>query len=210
MSNSENGSRTDVIVQTTLRLAGVDPATGDIRWEHPLVFQPSGVSPTPLVLGDQLICSTQDTGTLALKLPQAADGKPELKWWHEDIPSYFSTGTVDPQGRALVVTNALVPLPRADLRCFDLATGNEQWISEGLGYFHVGLLMLADGKVLILDDAGNLMLGQPHADRLEELVETKVCGGTFVSPVLTDGLLYVRDNVEVICLQLPPANSAAP
>lgn len=44
-ADGEQGAR--VVVQTTLRLAGIDPQDGTIHWEHPLVFQPSGVSPVP-------------------------------------------------------------------------------------------------------------------------------------------------------------------
>src|SRR5690606_9828428 len=106
----------EVIVQTTLRLLGIDPAQGEIRWEHPLVFQPSGVSPTPLVQENLLICTTQDSGTLALELPSADVTSPNLVWWNHDVASYFSTGAVGKEQRVYIVTNVLTPLPRADMK----------------------------------------------------------------------------------------------
>ncbi|MBL8849846.1 MAG: PQQ-binding-like beta-propeller repeat protein [Planctomycetaceae bacterium] len=196
----------EVVVQTTLRLVGLDPADGATRWEHPLVFEPSGVSPTSLVINDWLICTTQDTGTLALRLPPAAGTTPpSLAWWNQDLSSYFSTGTVDPSGLVYLVTNQVMPLPRADIRCLDVQSGEEKWLGEGLGYFHIGLILLSDGKLLTLDDGGFLVLAEGGAEGYKELARAKVCSGTFCNPVLADGRLYVRDSKEVICYDLRDA-----
>jgi outer membrane protein assembly factor BamB len=196
----------EVVVQTTLRLVGLDPADGALRWEHPLVFEPSGVSPTSLVINDWLICSTQDTGTLSLRLPSGTGTTPpSLEWWNQDLSSYFSTGTVDPGGLVYLVTNQVMPLPRADIRCLNVQSGEEKWREEGLGYFHIGLILLSDGKLLTLDDGGFLVLAKGGAEGYEELARAKVCSGTFCNPVLANGRLYVRDAKEVICYDLNDA-----
>ena len=195
--------RNEIVAQTTLRLVGLSPNDGTVLWEHPLVFEPSGVSPTSLVLGDRLICSTQDTGALSLKLPTGTDSTPPaLEWWNHDLSSYFSTGTVSADGLVYLVTNQIMPLPRADIRCLDVVTGQEKWIKKGLGYFHVGLIQLSDGKLLLLDDAGILLLTEPGELGLKTLSHAKVCGGTFCNPVLANGCLYVRDSKEVACFNL--------
>jgi outer membrane protein assembly factor BamB len=201
------GGDEQIVAQTTLRLAGLNPKDGAVRWEQPLVFEPAGVSPTPFVMGDLLLCTTQDNGTIAVSLPSKEHPEPAVKWRQSDFSGYFSTGTVGPEGTALVVTNALAPLPRADLRCLDPVTGKELWKKQNLGYFHFAVMAVADGRVLILDDAGNLILAQVTRKGYQELAKAKVCLGTFNSPALANGRLYVRDNVEVICLDL---NSPAP
>lgn len=204
-------ARPEVVVQSTLRLAGVDPQDGTIRWEHPLVFQPSGVSPTPLVVDGLLVCSTQDNGTLALKLPTSETSQPELAWWNQDVSSYFSTGTLDNSGRVLIVTNGFNPLPRADLRCIDVRSGEERWRKDNLGYFHFGLIRLSDGRLLLLDDAGKLILADAGPEGFRELCRAKVCGGTFCNPVLAEGRVYVRDRSQIVCLDLrSPIPNAAP
>jgi outer membrane protein assembly factor BamB len=204
-----DGNRNEVIVQTTLRLVAVSPSDGKIHWEHPLVFQPSGVAPTPLAFGDMLVCSTQDTGTLTLELPTGGSEQPHQKWWNQDLGSYFSSGTLDGKGRVFVISNALMPLPRADVHCLDIATGEQAWVQKGLGYFHVGLIATGDGKLLILDDAGNLLLTNPSAEKLDVICKAKICGGTFVVPALANGHLYARDGKELICIRLPPAANEA-
>src|SRR5262245_26470478 len=106
LTRGEGDARqTEFVVQTTLRTLGLSPANGSVRWEHPLVFQPSGVSPTPLAVGNLLVCTTQDTGTLALEFPLDQPEKPRSPWWKNDLASYFSTGTVGPKGTVIVVTN---------------------------------------------------------------------------------------------------------
>lgn len=196
-------ARTEVIVQTTLRLVGLSPIDGTVLWEHPLVFEPSGVSPTSLVLGNQLICSTQDTGTLSLLLPAVgATNVPTLQWWKQDLSSYFSTGSVSNNGLAYIVTNQVMPLPRADVRCVDIKSGEEKWVKQNLGYFHLGIIRLADGKLLTLNDAGTVVLWEPNGTEMLELARGKACGGTFSNPVLSDGLLFVRDGKGVSCIDL--------
>jgi outer membrane protein assembly factor BamB len=207
---TSRASDEQIVAQTTLRLAGLNPKDGKTRWEQPLVFEPSGVSPTPFVVGEILLCTTQDSGTLAVTLPGQGRPEPSVKWRKTDLSGYFSTGTVGPEGTVLIVTNALAPLPRADLRCLDPSNGNELWRKENLGYFHFGVTSVADGKVLILDDGGNLVLAQVTRKGYRELANAKVCHGTFNSPALSGGRLFVRDNVEVICLELnSPASKAA-
>lgn len=203
--DGENRQR-EVVVQTTLRLLGIDPLDGAIRWEHPLVFQPSGVSPTPLLQDNVLVCSTQDNGTLALGLPASSGETPTVEWWDQDVASYFSTGAVGTDERVYLVTNALAPLPRTDLRCVNARSGQQYWVKQGLGYFHLGVIHLTDGKLLLLDDAGNLVLANGTGDNYQELSKSKVCGGTFVNPVLAQGRVYVRDREQVICLELPTGN----
>ncbi len=202
-SRQENGeSVLDIVVQTTLRIVGLDPDNGNVRWEHPLVFQPSGVSPTPLVTQDRLICTTQDTGTLAIESQVQSGGEMPQAWWKQDLTSYFSTGTLGQNDQMFLVTNVLMPLPRTDVRCVNSKTGEELWHQKGLGYFHVGLIATANHRLLMLDDAGTLVLAESTPTGFQELSNAKVCNGTFVNPVLSEGLLIVRDDKEIRCLKL--------
>ncbi|MFO1002368.1 MAG: PQQ-binding-like beta-propeller repeat protein [Planctomycetaceae bacterium] len=206
--NNGNGAemRTEVVVQTTLRLVGLSPEDGTILWEHPLVFEPSGVSPTSLIVGNQLICSTQDTGTLSLQLPAVGTTNvPVLQWWKQDLSSYFSTGSVGSEDLAYIVTNQVMPLPRADVRCVNIKSGEQKWVRENLGYFHLGIIRLSDGKLLTLNDAGTVTLFEPGEKELVELARGKACGGTFSNPILSNGYLYVRDGKGVSCFNLNAA-----
>jgi hypothetical protein len=54
----------------------------------------------------------------------------------------------------------------------------------------------------MLEEAGDLVLLDPSPKEYRELARSKVCGQTWAHPALANGRLYVRDNKELICLQL--------
>ena len=85
----------DAVFMTSLRLVAVKPLEGAVAWEFPLVFQPAGASPTPLVVGDRIVTSTMTNGTTAVKVDTKDDKPaPEQLWQGTEIKGYFSSGTV--------------------------------------------------------------------------------------------------------------------
>jgi outer membrane protein assembly factor BamB len=64
------------------------------------------------------------------------------------------------------------------------------------------LIRTGDDKLLFLDDASNLMLLDPNPQEYRELARSPVCGKTWAHPALADGCLFVRDEKELLCLQL--------
>jgi outer membrane protein assembly factor BamB len=196
------GTAPDVVFLTPLRLVGLDPLDGTLRWEHPMIFQPQGTSPTPIGVGSQMIASTQAHGAVALAVRKKGDQlTAEPAWQNKDMKSYFSSG-VAAGDRLYLITNTTEPLPAASLTCVDVKSGKQLWSKKPVGYFHASVVRTGDGKLLVLSDAGNLSLLEPDDKGARELARAKVCGGTLVSPALADGRLYVRDDKEVICLQL--------
>ena len=70
------------------------------------------------------------------------------------------------------------------------------------GFVHASLLRTGDSKLLMLEDGGDLVLLEPDPKAYRELARSKVCGATWAHPALADGRLYLRDDKEVLCLQL--------
>jgi outer membrane protein assembly factor BamB len=196
------GAPPDVVFVTPLRIVGLDPIDGTLRWEHPMVFQPRGTSPTPIAVGDRLVASTMSHGAVAVRVGVKADNPAaEAAWQNKDKKSYFSSG-VAAGDLLFLVTNVIDPAPDASITCLDVKTGKELWKKDQVGAFHAGLVRTGDGKLLVLNDAGVLTLLEVDAKGGKEIARAKVCGGTLVSPALADGRLYVRDAAEVICLDL--------
>jgi hypothetical protein len=121
------------------------------------------------------------------------------------LTSYFSTPVAVGPDHFYLVTGAN-PLAfkkaEATLRCVEAKSGKELWSRPKVGAYHAALLRTGDGKLLLLGDDGNLMLLEPNLKEYQELARSKVCGQTWAHPALADGRLYVRDNKEVLCLQL--------
>jgi outer membrane protein assembly factor BamB len=196
------GAAPDVVFMTPLRLVGLDPLDGTLRWEYPMVFQPAGTSPTPVAVGDKIVASTQAHGAVAVRVGKKDDrSAADSAWQDRDVKSYFSSGVA--AGDLLVlVTNTVEPLPAAALTCLEAGTGKQLWTREKAGYFHAGVIRTGDGRLLVLNDSGVLTLLELDAKGSRELARAKVCGGTLVTPALADGKLFVRDDKGVTCLQL--------
>lgn len=193
----------EVVFMTSSRLVALSPLDGSVSWEYPLVFQPNGASPTPIVVGNQVLTSTTTNGTTAVKVDLQED-KPNADqvWQEKELKGYFSSGTCAGKERLYLVTNTLNPVPSATLNCIDLKTGKELWTKKGIGYFHAGIIRTGDGKLLILDDAGTLKLVEENGKEYKELCKAPVCGGTLTAPALANGCVFVRDAKEVLCYQL--------
>ncbi len=147
-------------------------------------------------------------GSVGLKL-ETKDGKPSFKeeWKQPELTCYFSTPVAVGTGHLYVVTGKTLQgfrKPEATLHCIELSTGKSVWTKPKVGIFHAALLSTGDGKLLLHDDNGQLALLEPDLKEYKEICRSPVCGPTWAHPALADGLLYVRDNKELICLQMKP------
>jgi hypothetical protein len=101
-----------------------------------------------------------------------------------------------------MVTGTPIPPASATLNCVEAATGKVLWQKRRVGEYHAALLRTGDDKLLMLSDSGYLSLLQPDPKEFKELARAKVCGKSWAHPALADGRLYLRDEKELICVQL--------
>jgi outer membrane protein assembly factor BamB len=206
------GSKRQVVFFTHDGLVSLNPADGSLLWRFALVDALSESSSTPLHVGDMLLASSITYGSVGLRLDPKGD-KPaaEQVWKNPDLTCYFSTPVTVDAEHTLVVTGtkpSLNPLAQqqiqATLHCIETKTGKELWKQPKVGKYHASLLRTGNNKFLLLDDAGNLMLLEPSLTEYRELARSKICGETWAHPALANGRVYVRDNKELICVQLAP------
>src|SRR5262249_11692925 len=97
------------------------------------------------------------------------------------------------------------PNPTSTRRCADAKTGQQLWKKGRVGKDPDDLLRTGDGKLLMLSGLGHLVLIDPSPKEYRELARTKVGKGEqiWAHPALADGKLYLRDEKELICLELP-------
>ena len=194
---TRKGKLPDAVFMTSLRLVGLNPLDGKINWEHPLVFQPSGTAPTPLVVGSEIVASTMTNGSTLVKIDEKES---KQVWQQKELAGYFSSGVAH-NDRLYLVTNTLKPIPAATMRCVDRATGKEVW-KKSIGYFHAGIIRMGDGKLLVLSDDGHLRLIEDAGTEAKELCKFKACGGTLSNPAFGHGHVIVRDDKNVTCYKL--------
>jgi hypothetical protein len=81
-----------------------------------------------------------------------------------------------------------------------VATGTIQWTGPRLGKSRAGML-LADGKLLIYTDGGDLVVADASHEAYRERARFSVAGHTWVPPVLADDGLFLRDATSLQCLE---------
>jgi outer membrane protein assembly factor BamB len=198
------GRQPQLVALTKQRLVGLNPADGSLYWGFPLVDKLAESSSTPVIAGGLLVASSITYGSVGLKMEEK-DQKPAVEkvWFKEELNSYFSTPVgVGDQLYIVTATRPPAVATAATLRCVDPTTGKELWSRPNVGKYHASLLRTADNKLLLLEEAGDLVLMEPDAKAYRELARAKICGNTWAHPALSDGRIYIRDSKELICVQV--------
>jgi len=200
-----DGKQRQAVFLTGAGLVSLAPAMGELNWRFPLRDLLFESSTTPVKVGDRIVASSITYGSACLKL-ETKEGKPAFKeeWKNPALTCYFSTPVPVGSEHLYLVTGKL-PLGQAaeaTLHCVDMASGKSLWQQPKVGEFHAALLRTGDGKLLMHQDSGELALLDPNPKEYKELCKSKVCGPTWAHPALANGLLYVRDKKELICVQL--------
>jgi outer membrane protein assembly factor BamB len=200
------GKTRQAVFLTGANVLSLNPEDGTLFWKYPFTDALSESATTPVKVGDLLLASTITAGSVALRL-ESKDGKPAAakEWSNADLNCYFSTPVAVGKEHVYLVSGTKPPavMVQADLHCIDVKTGKDLWAKpRKVGRYHAALIRTGDDKLLMLDDGGDLVLIEPNPKEYKELARAKVCGDTWAHPALSDGRLYVRDNKELICLQL--------
>ena len=105
---------------------------------------------------------------------------------------------------------------RGIFRCVEFQTGEERWAvgtgrprrenseDESGGEREIGQsgIIVADGKLIIFNELGELILARPNPERYEELARAAVLGGELVwtPPILHRGRVYLRNQSRAVCV----------
>ena len=143
----------------------------------------------PIVVDDKIFISSGYGSGCALL--QLKSGSLTELWQNKAMRNHFAS--------CVLWQNHLYGFDESTLTCLEFATGIVKWTEASLGK---GALMLADGKLIIQGEKGELAVAAADPTAYKELARTKVLSGKcWVVPVLANGRLYVRNNSgDVVCL----------
>lgn len=188
------GKRTAVLFKGTA-LVGLDVKDGREQWRSPWKTNYDVNAATPLVVGDKIFISSGYGSGCALV--EIVSGKAVEKWRNKSLKAHinspvFSKGFVygiDDQASA-----------RAPLVCLDFATGQVKWTQRGLG----GALVAADGKLIVLSEAGELIIADDSPSGFRALARAQVLPKRcWVQPTFANGRVFCRNNEgQLVCLEL--------
>jgi outer membrane protein assembly factor BamB len=188
-----------IVFFTAKGAVGVAAADGAELWRYPWTTQFDINAATPIYDAPYLfIASEYDHGSALLKL-SSKDGaaKAEEVWVSDGMQNKIST--------SVLVAGHLYGFHRSFLACVELATGEEKWRQRDFG---TGSVAVADGKLLVLGDKGQLALAEVSPEGYREISRADgIVGGqrTWTVPTVAGGRLYLRDEEKLVCLDLRPA-----
>jgi outer membrane protein assembly factor BamB len=200
-----NGQR-QIIALLENSLAAFDQATGQLLWEDELSQGYDEHSSAPLYREPFLVVASPFRGgAKCLRLPTEPGGKPTQVWsapkFSNDIASsVLHEGRI--YGFDLRDAQSRLNRPsRGEYRCLDFETGRVLWSTDQVGHANT---ILADGKLILFNDRGELILARASTDQYEELERTQVFTDEICwSPAALDrGRLYLRTQTRAVCLYL--------
>jgi outer membrane protein assembly factor BamB len=188
-------------------LSCFDPADGREKWKFPWYSRmyESVNGATPLVIGDVVFFSAAyRTGSVALRVKKDAYEllwKDDLQSREKILETHWSTAN-HLDGHLYGFSGRHEE--EARLTCVELATGKVLWRWES--YLGRGSLLYSDGHFIALGERGDLALLQLSPKGHEEIrrVPGVMSYPSWAPPALANGLLYLRDERKLVCLDLRP------
>jgi outer membrane protein assembly factor BamB len=186
-----------IICFTGEGLVGLRAADGGQLWYYPWPEQYNGNIATPIVAGDYVFISTGYGMGCALLHVSADGGNVRAE------PVYFKKNKVMRNHHSTSVLHGghLYGFDLGLLKCVDIRTAEEKWVSREPGK---GSLIYAEGHLIALTEDGKLALVEatPVEYRQKGAVELLEGPHTWALPALASGRLYVRNQKELVCLDL--------
>jgi outer membrane protein assembly factor BamB len=194
-------------------LLAFEPKSGkiDFHYEWRSEDVESVNASNPVVVGDQVFiseCYGPGSSLLKIKAGGYDVVREESKKFKKSMQTHWMT-PIHHEG--YLYGSSGRNTPAADLRCIELATGKLMWNEKSLT--RCSLLMI-DGHFICLGEDGTLRLLKVNAQKYDlvseiELRDPKTMKSLleypcWAAPIVSHGLLYVRGEERLVCLELIP------
>jgi len=202
-----DGTR-QIIFFTGRGLVGLTPDDGTVLWRYPWETNDNCNVATPIALGNYVfISSGYDRGCALLEIHRTgSEWSADPVYEHRSMRNHFST--------CVLYKDHLYGFDNATLTCMAFRTGEIRWRHSGLGK---GSLLIAGAHLVILGESRRLVVAAADPDKYRE---ESACDVPFLSnppqrytnrcwalPALAGGRLYLRDQLQILCLDLMTEHS---
>ncbi|MGA2588433.1 MAG: PQQ-binding-like beta-propeller repeat protein [Bryobacteraceae bacterium] len=178
---------------------GVNPDTGELFWKHPHSTSWGLNIALPLWTDDNtlFVSSAYNGGCVALQL-HVANGKTQVKELWSSNRLRVHIGNLLRIGDTLYGSSG--DFGPAPLTAIDAKTGKVLWQDRT---FPKATFIYADGKLIVVDEDGNLSLATVSSTGVKVLARAELLhSNAWTAPSLAGSTLYVRDRRSLAALDL--------
>jgi outer membrane protein assembly factor BamB len=166
-------------------------ADGKELWRFPWKTQ-YDVNPTdPILSGNKVFISSGYNHGAGLF--DVGSSPPKKVWENKNMRNHMNS--------CVLWKGHVYGLDENQLRCLVFDTGEVKWTDKVTGK---GSLMLADGKLIVLSEKGELLVADASPDGFKPIARAQVLGGKcWTTPVLANGKIYCRNAAgDVVCVDV--------
>lgn len=198
------GGREQLVASTGASVLGMAPQNGAILWRYPFETNFNCNIAAPIAIDDRVFISAgEDHGSVLLALqPAGRRFETDEVWSSLGTKSVLRSEWQTPillGGYLYGMDNVGGAGPITHLTCIKADTGERAWQQARFGK---GNLIAADGKLFASTMKGELVVLQATPEKYEEIGRKVVVGATRQAPALAGGLLYLRDDADIVCLDV--------
>lgn len=208
----EFGGRRQLIVWHPSAVSSLDPATGEVIWEHAWKVR-SGLSiPMPRKAGDHLFCTAFYNGPLMLKV---GANSAEVVWKGSSSSERDTDGLHSIMPTPWVTeSNIYGVCSYGQLRGLDAKTGERLWETldaTGAGRWWNAFIIPHEDRFFLHNEQGDLIMAKLTADGYEEMCRAKLVEPTrrvqrrmtiWSHPAFANKSVYARNDKELVRVSL--------
>jgi len=193
------GGKDHLVTFMATEAIGLNPENGDLLWQYPHENQwkQNVCMPEWDEKESLLLISSPDAGSKGLRLKPNGDKVDVEEVWATKKLQLYHVNTVRMGDYIVGTTGTMDP---AFMAAADLKTGKILWRERG---FKKSTCLAAEGRILVLDEDGQLALCTASPEKLEVHTKTQILTEpTWTVPTLIGTHLFVRDKAQIMALDL--------
>ncbi len=187
------GGTDAVCIAAADSIIGVAIADGKVIWKTKFVNKHKVTAADPIIAGNEIFASSgYNRGCIKVSV----DGS-NVKQLHD------STNMRNHMNCSMLYDGHLYGFDESSLKCLDFKDCSEKWADKSMG--KGGLIMSADGRMIITSDKGELVIAKADPAGFKELARAQVLPGglCWTGPTLANGRIYARNaNGDVVCVDV--------
>jgi len=198
------GNQQQLVAFTGASVIGLVPETGTALWRYPYETNFNCNIATPVGIdGKVFISAGENHGSVLLSPTTAGPQAAVEEVWSSLGPKSVLRNewqtSIYHDGYLYGFDNVGAAGPVTHLTCIKALTGDRVWQQLRFGK---GNLIAADGKLLMTTVGGEFIMAEMSPAGYQEIGRKVVLDSTRQAPALANGLIFLRDDREIVCLNV--------